>query len=306
MNLTIQKGQVVALVGPSGCGKSTTIALLERFYDIDGGSIEIDGKEIKDYNLRWLRSRIGLVSQEPILFNCSIKDNIKWGKQDATDEEVIEAAKSANAHNFITEFEDGYETQVGEKGGQMSGGQKQRIAIARAVLKDPAILLLDEATSALDTESEAIVQEALEKLMKNRTTLVIAHRLTTVKEADKIVVIKKGISVEEGTHKELLLKQGEYWKLVVRQMTEEEKEHYQTQFSLIDISKQKEATNKQEELMEQIEIQPESNSNKPKKSKKKKSSSKVKKSKKNAKYEKYFDEEGNEDKDLADLENSDN
>jgi ATP-binding cassette subfamily B (MDR/TAP) protein 1 len=207
LSLEVQPGQTVALVGPSGGGKSTTVQLLERFYDPVEGDITIDGVDLKEFDLRWLRSQIGLVSQEPILFGGTVAENIRYGKNNATDEEVISAAKMANAHTFIVnDLDKGYETDVGEKGAQLSGGQKQRIAIARAILKDPKILLLDEATSALDSESEGLVQDALDKLMVGRTTIVIAHRLTTIKNADVINVIAKGTLLESGTHSTLLVR----------------------------------------------------------------------------------------------------
>jgi len=205
-------------------GKSTTIQLIERFYDVSTGKITIDGVEVKDYNLHWLRNQIGLVAQEPILFNTTIIENIRWGKANATVEEVEAAAKMANAHDFIMKFDDKYDTNVGEKGAQLSGGQKQRIAIARAVLKDPKILLLDEATSALDSESEHIVQEALDRLMKDRTTLVIAHRLSTIRDSDIIYVVDKGSVIESGNHDELMAKNGPYANLVKRQLKYEAKE----------------------------------------------------------------------------------
>jgi ATP-binding cassette subfamily B (MDR/TAP) protein 1 len=216
-SLTVEPGQTVALVGASGSGKSTAIQLLERFYDPDQGAVKLDGHDLRSLNVNWLRSQIGLVGQEPVLFGGTIADNIAYGKPGATREEIEEAAKMANAHNFIMEFPKGYETDVGAKGDQLSGGQKQRVAIARALIKSPAILLLDEATSALDTESESIVQAALDRVMKQqkRTTLVIAHRLTTIRDADKICVVQEGKIVEEGTHDELM-KLGEdgcYWKL---------------------------------------------------------------------------------------------
>lgn len=206
-------------MGPSGSGKSTCIQLLQRFYDIDDGAVAIDRTDIRDYDLKWLRGQIGLVSQEPVLFSGTIAENIRFGNLSASDAEVQSAAKLANAHNFIRELADGYDTEVGERGVQLSGGQKQRIAIARAVLKDPTILLLDEATSALDAESEHLVQEALEKLMKGRTTIIVAHRLTTVRNADKICVLKNGDVVEQGTHDELLARQGLYATLVKRQLS---------------------------------------------------------------------------------------
>ncbi|KAL3685412.1 hypothetical protein R1sor_003434 [Riccia sorocarpa] len=214
-NLTIPPGLTVALVGGSGSGKSTVIALLERFYDPLAGEILIDGINIRDFQLKWLRTQIGLVSQEPALFATSIKENISFGKDGASMEEIIAAAKAANAHTFITGFTEGYETQVGERGVQMSGGQKQRIAIARALLKNPPILLLDEATSALDTESEKIVQEALDSASVGRTTVVVAHRLSTIQNADLIAVVSGGQVVEQGTHESLLEIEGGYYATLV-------------------------------------------------------------------------------------------
>jgi len=204
--LTIDAGQTVALVGPSGCGKSTMVGLLERFYDVDGGQVLLDGVDIKKLNLRWLRAQIGLVSQEPVLFEGSIGDNIGSGRPGASQSEIEAAATMANAHSFVAKFPDSYGTFVGEKGIQLSGGQKQRIAIARAIVRDPLILILDEATSALDTESEVVVQKALDELLKakKRTTVVIAHRLSTIRDADKIAVISRGEVVEEGTHEKLM------------------------------------------------------------------------------------------------------
>jgi len=213
-NLSIEAGQIVALVGPSGCGKSSVISLIERFYDTLQGDIKFDDYYVKDVNIKWLRHQIGLVSQEPVLFSGSIAENIAYGKEGATQEEIEAAARSANAHNFITEFPDGYKTQVGERGAQLSGGQKQRIAIARAIIKNPKILLLDEATSALDSESEKVVQEALDTVMKGRTTIVVAHRLSTIQHADKICVFRDGKIYEQGTHKELLALGGAYYELV--------------------------------------------------------------------------------------------
>jgi ATP-binding cassette subfamily B (MDR/TAP) protein 1 len=225
LSLEVQPGQTVALVGPSGGGKSTTVQLLERFYDPTEGNITIDDVDLKEFDLRWLRSQIGLVSQEPILFGGTIAENIRYGKINATEEKVINAAKMANAHNFIVnDLDKGYETDVGEKGAQLSGGQKQRIAIARAILKNPKILLLDEATSALDSESESLVQDALDQLMVGRTTIVIAHRLTTIKNADVINVIAKGALLESGTHSSLLSAGGVYSKLVRRQVDKEDEE----------------------------------------------------------------------------------
>ena len=213
IDLLIPKGKTVALVGESGSGKSTIADLIPRFYDVTQGQISIDDTNVKDYLVSDLRGRVGVVSQESILFNDSIRGNIAFGRPGATFEEIQAAAKAANAHNFILQQENGYDTQIGDRGNKLSGGQKQRISIARAILKNPEILILDEATSALDTDSEKQVQEALERLIKNRTSLVIAHRLSTIKNADMIVVLSKGEIVEQGTHYELIAKQGEYYRL---------------------------------------------------------------------------------------------
>ncbi len=210
VTLHVKPGETVAIVGPSGAGKSTIANLLPRFYDVTGGSIRIDGMDIREATFTSLRENIGLVPQDTMLFNASVRDNILYGRLDATEEEVIEAAKAANAIEFIEKLPQGFDTMVGERGNALSGGQRQRIAIARAILKNPSILILDEATSALDTESEKIVQEALERLMKGRTALVIAHRLSTIQHADHIVVLQQGSVVEEGTHDELLALQGLY------------------------------------------------------------------------------------------------
>ena len=209
-SLVVPAGKVMALVGESGSGKSTVVSLVERFYDPVAGAVFLDGTNIKDLNLRWLRRHVGLVSQEPALFATTIKDNILYGKEDATDAEVDAAIHAANVANFVLRLPDGLDTQVGERGLQMSGGQKQRIAIARAVLKDPRILLLDEATSALDTESERIVQNALDRLMVGRTTVVVAHRLSTIRNAHCISVVRHGAVVESGAHDELVARGGAY------------------------------------------------------------------------------------------------
>ncbi|MBC3535831.1 ABC transporter ATP-binding protein [Megasphaera hominis] len=219
-NLDVKPGEVVALVGPSGAGKSTVTNLLPRFYDVTDGSITIDGTDIRDVTFSSLRQQIGLVPQETMLFNASIRENILYGRLDATDEEIELAAKAANAEEFILQLPQGYDTLVGDRGNSLSGGQRQRIAIARAILKDPRILILDEATSALDTESEKIVQVALERLMEGRTSIVIAHRLSTIRDADKIVVIDHGRIVEEGTHTGLLNKGGLYAHLHAVQFNE--------------------------------------------------------------------------------------
>ena len=213
INLTVEKGKTIALVGQSGSGKSTLVDLVPRFHDVVSGSITIDGKDIRDLSIRDLRSLIGNVNQEAILFNDTIFNNISFGVEGATMEQVIEAAKIANAHEFIMESELGYDTVIGDRGCRLSGGQRQRLSIARAILKNPPSLILDEATSALDTESERLVQEALERLMKSRTTIAIAHRLSTIKHADEICVMLEGEIVERGTHEELLSQSGYYKKL---------------------------------------------------------------------------------------------
>lgn len=222
INLDIAPGEIVALVGPSGAGKSTLFNLIPRFYDPTSGAVKLDGVDLRDITLASLRANIGIVPQETMLFSGTVRENILYGRLDASEEEMIAAAKAANAHTFITELPQGYDTPVGERGVKLSGGQRQRIAIARAVLKDPRILLLDEATSSLDSESEGLVQEALGRLMQNRTTIIIAHRLSTVQIAHRIAVLDKGRLVELGTHDELLARDGLYRRL------------YLLQFALVD------------------------------------------------------------------------
>uniref|UniRef100_A0A8C1WSZ7 MDR1 protein n=1 Tax=Cyprinus carpio TaxID=7962 RepID=A0A8C1WSZ7_CYPCA len=217
MNLKVPHGKTIALVGASGCGKSTTIQLLQRFYDPDSGEVTLDGHDIRSLNVCWLRENMGIVSQEPVLFGTTIAENIRYGREDATDEDIERAIKEANAYDFISKLPDKLNTMVGERGAQLSGGQKQRIAIARALIKNPKILLLDEATSALDTQSESIVQAALDKARAGRTTIVIAHRLSTIRSADIIAGFSEGKVVEHGTHRELMAKKGVYYSLVMQQ-----------------------------------------------------------------------------------------
>lgn len=217
-----EQGQVLALVGPSGAGKTTIANLIPRFFDVWNGSITVDGCDIRHVQVKSLREQIGIVLQESVLFGTTIRENIAYGRLDATQEQIEAAARAANAHEFIEPLPQGYDTLVGERGVKLSGGQRQRIAIARAILRDPRILILDEATSSLDNESESLVQQALERLMHNRTTIVIAHRLTTIQNADKIVVIEQGRILEEGNHKELLERHGVYYRLYMRKFREEQ------------------------------------------------------------------------------------
>ncbi len=214
INLTIHKGQTIALVGSSGAGKSTLADLVPRFHDVTFGQLLIDGVDIKEYSLLSLRGQISIVTQEPILFNDTIANNIALGKENATEEEIIAAARIANAHDFIIQKEDGYQTNIGDRGSKLSGGERQRLTIARAVLKNPPILILDEATSSLDTESERLVQDAINNMMQNRTSIVIAHRLSTIRHADLIVVLQKGEIVERGTHEELMALNQYYHRLI--------------------------------------------------------------------------------------------
>ncbi len=213
VSFEVHKGEILAIVGPSGAGKSTVVDLLPRFYDPEEGSIEIDGVDLKKARIKDLRSLMGIVTQETILFNDTVRNNIAYGLANVPIEKVVEVAKVANAHTFIEKMKNGYDTIIGERGVKLSGGERQRLAIARALLKDPPILILDEATSSLDTESELLVQEAIERLMENRTSFVIAHRLSTILNADKIIVLDGGRIVEQGTHKELLHRGGLYKRL---------------------------------------------------------------------------------------------
>jgi subfamily B ATP-binding cassette protein MsbA len=214
INLVIPKGKIVALVGSSGGGKSTLVDLFPRFHDVTEGEVLLDGTNLKDYRLRDLRSLMGIVTQEPVLFNDTIFNNISFGMTGVTAEAVEQAARIAHAHDFILETPEGYQTNIGDRGVKLSGGQRQRLTIARAVLANPPILILDEATSALDSESERLVQDALDVLMKNRTSIVIAHRLSTVQHADEIVVMRDGKIIEQGSHEQLMQRGGEYGKLV--------------------------------------------------------------------------------------------
>jgi len=218
MSLTIEPNKKTALVGESGSGKSTTVQLLQRFYDPIDGEIQLDGKNLSGLNLKWWRSQMSYVGQEPVLFSKSIRDNLALAKDNVTEEEMIAALKKANAHEFVMHLEKGLDTFVGGSGGQLSGGQKQRIAIARAIIKDAPILLLDEATSALDRKNEKEIQETLDSISKDRTTIVIAHRLSTVKNADKIFLLGSGELLESGTHDELIKKEGKYYNLQKAQL----------------------------------------------------------------------------------------
>ncbi|MEE2752091.1 MAG: ATP-binding cassette domain-containing protein, partial [Myxococcota bacterium] len=222
LDLELRPGEVVALVGHSGSGKSTVAALLSRLYDPQAGHIQMDSHPYETLDVNWVREQVGVVSQEPILFATSIRNNILYGQPNASLEEVMAAAKASNAHDFIQGFPEGYDTRVGERGVRLSGGQKQRVAIARALLKDPRVLVLDEATSALDAESEHLVQEALDRLMEGRTTLIIAHRLSTVRDADRVCVLDAGRIVQEGNHQSLVEQGGLYRRLVEHQFAKAE------------------------------------------------------------------------------------
>jgi subfamily B ATP-binding cassette protein MsbA len=223
VDLEISPGEIVALVGGSGAGKSTLVNLLPRFYDVTGGRITVDGVDVRDAKLTSLRRLMGFVTQEVMLFNDTVRNNIAYGRSDADEQRIVDAAKAANAHEFITNLPQGYDSVIGESGVLLSGGQRQRLAIARALFKDPPILILDEATSALDTESERLVQQALNNLMRGRTTLVIAHRLSTIRSAHKIVVLDRGAIVEAGNHDELLARRGVYRKLYDLQFVDDER-----------------------------------------------------------------------------------
>jgi ABC transporter fused permease/ATP-binding protein len=220
-DLSVEPGEVVALVGPSGIGKSTVLALLFRFYDVSGGRVTFDGVDLRELSLAELRRAMAMVAQEPVLFSGTIRDNIAFGREGATNEEIERAARDANAHDFISGFPGGYDTLIGERGVKLSGGQKQRIAVARALLLDPRVLVLDEATSSLDAESEALVQQALARVMAGRTTLVVAHRLSTVRDADRIIVLDRGGVAEQGTHEQLMARAGVYRRLVEHQVIDE-------------------------------------------------------------------------------------
>jgi ATP-binding cassette subfamily B protein len=208
VSLTVNPGEMIGLCGPSGAGKSTLVNLICRFYDVTDGQILIDDTDIRDYDVGWLRRQVGMVLQEPYLFHGTIAENIRYGNPDATDEQVIRAAKAANAHDFVVGFPDGYDTMVGERGQSLSGGERQRISIARAILHDPRILILDEATSSVDSETEKQIQQALDRLVEGRTTFAIAHRLSTLQAASRLVVLEKGKVAEQGTHAELVAKEG--------------------------------------------------------------------------------------------------
>ncbi|XP_065484687.1 ATP-binding cassette sub-family B member 5 [Caloenas nicobarica] len=255
LNLKVQAGKTIALIGASGCGKSTTVQLLQRFYDPVQGEITLDGQDIRTLNVKWLRENIGIVSQEPVLFATTIAENIRYGREDISDVEIEQAAKEANAFDFISKLPDKFNTMVGERGAQLSGGQKQRIAIARALAKNPKILLLDEATSALDTQSESIVQAALDKARTGRTTIVIAHRLSTIRTADTIAGFEKGVMVEQGTHSELMLQKGLYYSLVTQQSCSNNVEDGETSEETEDAEAEEYEENNMNDLVEELTLQ---------------------------------------------------
>ncbi|XP_051465832.1 ATP-binding cassette sub-family B member 5 isoform X2 [Apus apus] len=255
LNLKVQTGKTIALVGASGCGKSTTVQLLQRFYDPVQGEITLDGRDIRTLNVKWLRENIGIVSQEPVLFATTIAENIRYGREDISDAEIEQAAKEANAFDFISRLPDKFNTMVGERGAQLSGGQKQRIAIARALARNPKILLLDEATSALDTQSESIVQAALDKARTGRTTIVIAHRLSTIRTADTIAAFEKGIVVEQGTHSELMVQKGVYYSLVMQQGCSNNVEDEGTSEESEDMGPEEYEENDRKDLVEELTLQ---------------------------------------------------
>ncbi|XP_009569142.2 ATP-dependent translocase ABCB1 isoform X2 [Cuculus canorus] len=255
LNLKVQTGKTIALVGASGCGKSTTVQLLQRFYDPVEGEIVLDGRDIRTLNVKWLRENIGIVSQEPVLFATTIAENIRYGREDISDTEIEQAAKEANAFDFISRLPDKFNTVVGERGAQLSGGQKQRIAIARALARNPKILLLDEATSALDTQSESIVQAALDKARTGRTTIVIAHRLSTIRTADTIAGFDKGVVVEQGTHSELMLQKGVYYSLVMEQGCSDDVQGDETSEESEDTGDEEYEGNYRNDLVEELTLQ---------------------------------------------------
>ncbi|XP_008944124.1 PREDICTED: multidrug resistance protein 1-like [Merops nubicus] len=255
LNLKVQTGKTIALVGASGCGKSTTVQLLQRFYDPVQGEITLDGRDIRTLNVKWLRDNIGVVSQEPVLFATTIAENIRYGREDISDAEIEQAAKEANAFDFISRLPDKFNTLVGERGAQLSGGQKQRIAIARALARNPKILLLDEATSALDTQSESIVQAALDKARAGRTTIVIAHRLSTIRTADTIAGFEKGIVVEQGTHSELMLQKGVYYSLVMQQSCSNNVQDYGTSEGSEDTGPEEYEDKDRNDLVKELSLQ---------------------------------------------------
>jgi ATP-binding cassette subfamily B protein len=229
IHLTVEPNQVIALIGPTGSGKTSLVNLIPRFYDVSAGSLIVDGVDVREHDLVSLRRKIGIVLQTSLLFSVSVKENIAYGRPEASDEEIVEAAKAAQAHEFIQELPQGYETVVGERGITLSGGQRQRVAIARALLMDPHILILDDSTSSIDTQTERLIQKALDKLMEDRTTFVIAHRLSTIRRADQILVMDQGRIVERGNHAELLSLEGLYREIYDLQLRDQERFHEETE-----------------------------------------------------------------------------